>query len=68
MGLRRPDFVAGSEAMVNIRQTLRKAERLGVISTELGAALEKIGKELFYPDRRLFSNSSLCVRAWTAGN
>ncbi len=44
-------FVSASEAMVNIRQTLRKAERLGVISTELRAALEKIGKELFYPDR-----------------
>jgi hypothetical protein len=44
-------FIAGSEAMVNIRQTLRKAEQLGVISKELRAALEKIGKELFYPDR-----------------
>ena len=28
-------FLAGSEAMVNIRQTLRKAERLGVISQRL---------------------------------
>src|SRR5947207_11094342 len=44
-------FVAGSEAMVNIRQTLQKAERDGVISTELRTSLEKIGKELFYPDR-----------------
>jgi len=44
-------FVAASEAMVNIRQTLRKAERVGIISTELRIALEKIGKELFYPDR-----------------
>ena len=44
-------FLAGSEAMVNIRQTLRKAERLGVISTEVQVALEKIAKELFYPDR-----------------
>ncbi len=44
-------FLAGSEAMVNIRQTLRKAELLGVISTEVRAALEKTGKELFYPDR-----------------
>jgi hypothetical protein len=44
-------FVSASEAMVNIRQTLRKAERLGVISTELRVTLEKIGKELFYPDR-----------------
>jgi hypothetical protein len=44
-------FVAGSEAMVNIRQTLQKAERVGIISRELRTALEKIGKELFYPDR-----------------
>ena len=44
-------FVSASEAMVNIRQTLRKAERLGVISTKLRVSLEKIGKELFYPER-----------------
>ena len=44
-------FVSASEAMVNIRQTLRKAERLGIISAELRVSLEKIGKELFYPDR-----------------
>jgi len=44
-------FLAGSEAMVNIRQTLLKAERVGIISTESRTALEKIGKELFYPDR-----------------
>ena len=40
-------FVSASEAMVNIRQTLRKAERLGVISTELRVTLEKIGKSYF---------------------
>lgn len=45
------DFLPGSEAMVNIRQTLRKAELLGVISMESRIALIKIGKELFYPDR-----------------
>lgn len=44
-------FLAGSEAMVNIRQTLRKAELAGVISTESRRILEWIGKELFYPDR-----------------
>ena len=44
-------FVSASEAMVNIRQTLQKAERHGIISTELRVTLEKIGKELFYPDR-----------------
>src|SRR5437879_3375851 len=45
------DFVSASETMANIRQTLRKAERHGIISTELRVTLEKIGKALFYPDR-----------------
>jgi hypothetical protein len=44
-------FRATSEAMVDIRQTLRKAERVGVISKRLHAALQRIGKDLFYPDR-----------------
>ena len=44
-------FLAGSEAMVNIRQTLRKAERVGIISPKLRRALERIAKELFYPHR-----------------
>jgi hypothetical protein len=44
-------FCAASEAMVNIRQTLRKAELRGVISSKSRAALEKTAKDLFYPDR-----------------
>jgi hypothetical protein len=44
-------FLAGSEAMVDIRQTLRKAVIAGVISRKLRMTLEKIAKELFYPDR-----------------
>jgi hypothetical protein len=44
-------FVAASEAMVNIRYTLRKAERVGVISRHFRQQLETVGKELFYPDR-----------------
>jgi len=44
-------FVAASEAMVDIRQTLRQAERDGIISTDLAAGLEALGKQLFYPDR-----------------
>jgi hypothetical protein len=44
-------FLAGSEAMVNIRQTLRRAELLGVISKKLRASLEKAAKEMFYPER-----------------
>jgi hypothetical protein len=44
-------YPATSEAMVNIRQTLRKAEEHTLISPELQAQLVAIGKELFYPDR-----------------
>lgn len=44
-------FLPGSEAMVNIRCTLRNAERDGVIGTDLRSVLETIAKELFYPDR-----------------
>jgi hypothetical protein len=44
-------FVAGSEAMVNIRHTLLKAELTNIISTKSRMILEEIGKKLFYPDR-----------------
>jgi hypothetical protein len=54
----------GSEAMVNIRQTFREAERCRIISAEFRTALEKIGKELFYPDR---SYSLLLRRASESG-
>ena len=57
-------YRARSEAMVNIRQTLQKAERVGVISQDLQAALVKIGKDLFYPDR---SYSLILSRALECG-
>jgi hypothetical protein len=44
-------FIAGSEAMVNIRCTLQKAELDGIISAEARTALENIAKDCFYPDR-----------------
>jgi hypothetical protein len=44
-------FLPGSEAMVNIRHTLRKAELIDIISTKSRTILEGIGKKLFYPDR-----------------
>jgi hypothetical protein len=44
-------FRAASEAMVNIRQTLQKAELIEIISTKSRTILEGIGKKLFYPDR-----------------
>ena len=56
-------YQLGSDAMVNIRQTLRKAEILEVISTESRISLEKIGKELFYPDR----NYSVLLRSAADG-
>jgi hypothetical protein len=57
------EFRAASEAMIDIRQTLRRAERVGVISIEVRTALEGIGKELFYPDRtylEIFRRASTC--------
>ena len=44
-------FRAASEAMVNIRQTLRKAESLRIISSNGRKTLERLSKELFYPHR-----------------
>jgi hypothetical protein len=40
-----------SVAMVNIRFTLSAAVKAGTIASATGAALERIGKSLFYPDR-----------------
>ena len=40
-----------SEAMINIRATLRAAEGAGVLGAEARAELERIAKETFYPDR-----------------
>src|SRR5262249_58161301 len=40
-----------SDAMVNIRCTLDAAEASQVISPAVRQALERIAKELFYPDR-----------------
>jgi hypothetical protein len=44
-------FVSLSEAMVNIRHTLRSAEQANVISSATGQGLKEIGKALFYPNR-----------------
>ncbi|ADO69171.1 TfuA-like protein [Stigmatella aurantiaca] len=40
-----------SEAMVNIRATLRLAEEEAVISPAVGTGLERIAKRLFFPER-----------------
>jgi hypothetical protein len=44
-------FRAASEAMANIRETLRAAEIASVISVNVRGALEQIAKRTFYPDR-----------------
>ncbi len=40
-----------SEAMVNIRRTLAEAEAVSAISAQTRAVLERIAKDLFYPER-----------------
>ncbi len=57
-------FPSLSEAMVNIRQTLRKAETEEVITAKVGTALEQIAKQLFYPERNY---SALLHRAAEMG-
>ena len=42
-----------SEAMVNIRATLQRAEQAGVISAATAARLVRVGKTIFYPQRSL---------------
>jgi hypothetical protein len=46
-------YVALSEAMVNLRETLAAAERGGIIGAPTRAALIRTAKELFYHDRTL---------------
>ncbi|WNG24790.1 hypothetical protein F0U62_12825 [Cystobacter fuscus] len=40
-----------SEAMVNIRATLEAAAKAGVLGPEMHTGLERLAKELFYPER-----------------
>lgn len=44
-------FIALSTAMVDIRATLKKAQEQGIISPTTRAELERIAKNLFYPER-----------------
>ncbi len=51
-------YRAISEAMVNVRATLRRAEEAGVIGPETSRRFERLAKTTFYPDRsypRLFA-------------
>ncbi|HEV2385670.1 MAG TPA: TfuA-like protein [Candidatus Acidoferrales bacterium] len=72
-------FRAASEAMVNIRATLERAEREAVIEPETRRALERLAKALFYPERayprllecaqreRLPAKQLDAFRAWLPG-
>lgn len=46
------DYRPGSEAMVDVRHTVRLAVEAGVISKKTRACIEASAKALFYPDRR----------------
>jgi hypothetical protein len=45
------NYVAASEAMVNIRATLARAEAEGVVSSASRCALDAFAKSLFFPQR-----------------
>jgi hypothetical protein len=44
-------YRTGSDAMVNIRSTLARAEAQGILDTAVANLLRQIAKELFYPER-----------------
>ena len=57
-------YLAASEAMVNIRCTLARAEREGVIDVAVRSRLISIAKELFFPDR---TYETILARGRTSG-
>lgn len=50
-GTREDGFCALSDAMINIRQTLMRAEAERVLSPSVRLVLERIAKDLVYPER-----------------
>ena len=44
-------YRSGSDAMVNIRSTLVRAQAEGILDALVGSRLRQIAKELFYPER-----------------
>ncbi len=50
-GTAKDGFCNLSDAMVNIRQTLLRAEREGLLSPAVRSNLERIAKDLYYPER-----------------
>jgi hypothetical protein len=53
-----------SEAMVNIRATLRAAESVGVLNAANRLVLERLAKDLYYPER---SYDAIWIAARTVG-
>lgn len=71
-------YRVGSDAMVNIRATLTKAVQAGIIEPGTQAALERAGKDLFYPARsferllelaadRVSETELVSLRRWLPG-
>ncbi|RKG88415.1 TfuA-like protein [Corallococcus terminator] len=58
------DFRALSEAMVNIRATLEVAEKQGIVGADARGLLERLAKQLHFPDR---SYPALLSQAALAG-
>jgi hypothetical protein len=56
-------FRAGSDAMVDIRFTIRRAVEASVLSESTGAALECLSKELFYPQRNYQAIAGRAIEA-----
>jgi hypothetical protein len=50
-GVAELDYRCATDAMVNIRATLRAAVSDGILCEDIAAALTRIAKELFYPQR-----------------
>ena len=53
-------FLALSEPLINIRCTIRAAERAGVLRPEVAELLEGIAVSLYFPDRTW---ETICIRA-----
>lgn len=45
------EFRAGSDALVDIRSTIARAVKAGVLSAPTGVAIEGVAKDMFYPQR-----------------
>jgi hypothetical protein len=56
-------FRAGSDAMVDIRATINRAVRAGVLSAPAGTTIECVAKEMFYPQRNYHTIAGRAIEA-----